>query len=88
MNKDLNPSAANFAINCDIFTNAAVNITTAGPPRKLPIALKNPLMKTLPFSGSKALSRNSVNFVATPTRFSIKGPKVTEPILSAKLVSP
>ena len=65
-----------------------MNITIAGPPRKLPIALKNPLIKVLPFSGSKALSRNSVKVVAIPTKFYSKGPNVIVPTFSAKLVRP
>jgi len=71
-----------------IFANAAVNITIAGPDKNADIALKNPLINVLPFSGSKALSRNSVNFVARPTMFSNNGANVTVPIFCARLVTP
>ena len=41
-----------------------------------------------PFSGSNALSKNSVNLVAIPTKLSRTGPKVKLPTFSAKLVKP
>ena len=88
VNKLFKPSAANLATSLNIFINAAVKIATAGPPKNDPIALNKPLIKTLPFSGSNALSKNSENFVAMPTKFSTNGPKVIVPIFSARLVKP
>ena len=85
---DFNPSFANLATRANILTNAVVKITTAGPLRKVPIVLNRPFTKAFPFSGSRALSKNSVNLVASPSKFSKSGPKVTDPILSANEVSP
>ena len=85
---DFNPSFANLATRANIFINAVVKITTAGPLRKVPIVLNKPFINTLPFSGSNALSKNSVNLVVSPIKFSKSGPNVTEPILSAREVSP
>ena len=61
--------------------------TTAGPLKKLPIVLKRPFIKVLPFSGSKALSKNSVNLVVKLNKFSKRGPNVIDPILSANEVN-
>ena len=82
------PSLANLATSPKILTNATVKITTAGPLKKLPIVLKRAFIKVLPFSGSKALSKNSVNLVVKPIKFSKRGPNVTDPILSASEVRP
>ena len=85
---DFSPSLANLATKAKILINAAVKTTTAGPLKKLPIALNKPFIKVLPFSGSRALSKNSVNFVVNPIKFSKSGPNVIDPILSARDVNP
>ena len=85
-NKAFNPSPANLATSLNIFIKAVVNITTAGPLKKDPIALNKPFIKTLPFSGSKALSKNSLRLDAIPNKFSRSGAKVIVPILDPRLV--
>ena len=81
------PSFANFITVLNILKNATENTANPGPDKKDPITLNKPCTKALPFSGSKAESKESDKVVAIPTRLVKRGPKVILPNFSAKLVT-